>query len=129
MTDKELLQTMRCCREAEACLSCEAFLNCGGGVDGILDEVIDRLEGLLAENDHLREIAKMVQRWRPASEPPEDHDYYLGRVKSFVHPGRFYVNILEYDKNGFREGHIYSDDVTHWMPLPSTEGGWSECST
>lgn len=64
-----------------------------------------------------------IPRWVNVVERlPEKPDYYLCRVKSFVHLGRFYVNILEYDKDGFREGHIYTDNVTHWMPLPSTEG-------
>lgn len=28
-----------------------------------------------------------------------------------------------YDKGGFVEGHIYTDDVTHWMPLPEPPKG------
>ena len=60
-----------------------------------------------------------VQQWIPVSERlPEEADKYLCNVKSFAFPGCFYHAILQYDKYGFREGHIYTDDVTHWMPLP-----------
>lgn len=92
-------------------------------------ELLNHANAILKEqNEHLREATKMAgkdtnvsTKWVSVNEPPKEPDYYLCRVKSFVHPGRFYVNILEYDKNGFREGHIYTDDVTHWMPLPTTE--------
>ena len=64
-----------------------------------------------------------VQKWIPVTERlPEEDDYYLCCVKYFLHPGRSYINILEFCKNGFREGHIYSDEVTHWMPLPDAPG-------
>ena len=49
---------------------------------------------------------------------PEEDDFYFCCVKSFCYPGRIYTNILAYDKGGFKEGRIYTDDVTHWMPLP-----------
>lgn len=59
-------------------------------------------------------------KWIPVTERlPEENGYYLCCVKSFLFSGRTYINILKCDKNGFMEGHIYTDDVTHWMPLPS----------
>ena len=66
------------------------------------------------------EIGKMPGTgWIPVTERlPEEDGYYLCCVKSFSFPGRTYINILRCDKNGFQEGHIYTDDVTHWMPLP-----------
>ena len=58
--------------------------------------------------------------WIPVTERlPEEPDRYLCNVKSFAFPGSFYQAILRYDKYGFREGNIYTDDVTHWMPLPA----------
>ena len=58
--------------------------------------------------------------WIPVADLlPEENDRYLCNVKSFAFPGCSYHAILHYDKNvGFREGNIYTDDVTHWMPLP-----------
>lgn len=65
-----------------------------------------------------------AQKWIPVSERlPEENDYYLCCVKSFCFPGRTYINILKCDNNGFMEGHIYTDDVTHWMPLPEPPKG------
>ena len=62
-------------------------------------------------------------KWIPVAERlPEEDGYYLCCVKSFCFPGRTYINILHCDKNGFQEGHIYTDDVTHWMPLPDPPG-------
>lgn len=60
-----------------------------------------------------------ANRWIPVSERlPEEADRYLCNIKSFAFPGSYYQDILKYDKGGFIEGHIYTDDVTHWMPLP-----------
>jgi hypothetical protein len=59
------------------------------------------------------------QKWIPVSERlPECDGRYLCNVKSFSFPGTFYRTILQYVDGGFVEGHIYTDDVTHWMPLP-----------
>ena len=49
---------------------------------------------------------------------PEKHDRYLCNVKAFSFPDLRYFAILKYDDGGFIEGKIYTDDVTHWMPLP-----------
>ena len=74
--------------------------------------------------DHLIANGVTVQKWIPVTERlPEEDGYYLCCVKSFSFPGRTYINILHCDKNGFQEGHIYTDDVTHWMPLPEAPKG------
>lgn len=54
---------------------------------------------------------------------PECDGRYLCNVKSFAFKGSFYTTILKYDKGGFIEGYIYTDDVTHWMPLPEPPKG------
>ena len=65
-----------------------------------------------------------VQQWIPVTERlPEDNGRYLCNVKSFAFPGCFYQAILQCDKHGFKEGNIYTDDVTHWMPLPQPPKG------
>ena len=65
-----------------------------------------------------------IQRWIPVAERlPEENGRYLCNVKSFAFPGCFYQAILQCDKHGFREGNIYTEDVTHWMPLPEPPKG------
>lgn len=59
------------------------------------------------------------RRWIPVTELlPDPGDRVLCVVKSFAFPGSKYYNILRYDRYGFNENGIYTDDVTHWMPLP-----------
>ncbi len=66
-------------------------------------------------------------RWIPVSERlPDEYQRYLCNIKSFAFPGRYYVDILKYDRGGFIDGYIYTDDVTHWMPLPE-EQNEDEC--
>ena len=63
-------------------------------------------------------------KWIPVTERlPEEDGYYLCNVRSFAFRGSFYAAMLKYDKGGFIEGHIYTDDVTHWMPLPEPPKG------
>jgi len=57
--------------------------------------------------------------WISISERLPDADgRYLCCVKSSAFRGATYQDILRYDKDGFRDGCIYTDDVTHWMHLP-----------
>lgn len=66
--------------------------------------------------DKIRELEK---RWVPVTERlPKTDGRYLCNVKSFAFPGNYYQAILRYYKEGFLEANIYTDDVTHWMPLP-----------
>lgn len=62
-----------------------------------------------------------VNGWIPVSDRLPDYDgRYLCNVRSFAFPGTFYVSILKYEHGAFIEGTCYSDDVTHWMPLPDS---------
>lgn len=74
----------------------------------------------LIENAPTVDAVEVVRgQWIPVTERmPEECDRYLCNVRSFAFPGSFYQAILHCDKYGFREGNIYTDDVTHWMPLP-----------
>ena len=49
---------------------------------------------------------------------PEVNGRYLCNIKSMAFPGCHYWNILWYDKDGFRDGNICEDGVTHWVELP-----------
>ena len=87
-----------------------------------VDHEGNRGVGTLA--DHLIANGVTIQRWIPVTERlPEENGRYLCNVKSFAFPGCFYQAILQCDKHGFREGNIYTEDVTHWMPLPQQPKG------
>ena len=74
---------------------------------------------LIANGVTFAKDTNVPSKWIPVTERlPEKDDYYLCCVKSFCFPGRTYINILDCDECGFKEGHIYTDSVTHWMPLP-----------
>ena len=78
-----------------------------------------RISDLIADAPTVDAVEVVRGQWIPVTERlPKECDRYLCNVKSFAFPGSFYQAILHYDKYGFREGHIYTDDVTHWMPLP-----------
>lgn len=82
-------------------------------------QAIDRIaNGVVISN------SETTTKWIPVTERlPQEGGRYMCNVKSFAFPGSFYQTILKYDKYGFREGHIYTDDVTHWMPLPEPPKG------
>lgn len=74
--------------------------------------------------DHLIANGVTVQKWIPVTEMlPEEDGRYLCNTRSFAFPGSFYQTIMKYDKGGFIEGYIYTDDVIHWMPLPQAPKG------
>ena len=61
-----------------------------------------------------------IPKWIPVTErlPTKDGYRVLCNIKSSAFPGCFYQSILRYDKYGFRGSDVYTEDVTHWMPLP-----------
>ena len=104
--DKAEEHADRICNSAESCEECHGYNK------GCICKDFLQVDFLIANG-------VTIQKWIPVTERlPDEDDYYLCSVKSFVHLGRKYVSILSYDKGGFKEGHIYTDDVTHWMPLP-----------
>lgn len=74
------------------------------------------IQDLRRENAELR--ARVPQWISVEDRLPKEDGYYLCCVKSSLFPDRVYIDILECDKGSFEEGHIYTDTVTHWMPLP-----------
>ena len=94
-----------------------------GYEQGVLEGYHKKILAYENENVYLKSILKaqheLLPEWIPVTEGlPEVGDRCLCNVKSFAFPGSFYQAILKYDKYGFVEGCIYTDDVTHWMPLP-----------
>ena len=74
------------------------------------------IQDLRRENAELR---ARVPQWISVDDRlPDEDGYYLCCIKSSLFPDRVYIDILECDKGSFEEGHIYTDTVTHWMPLP-----------
>ena len=74
------------------------------------------IQDLRRENAELR---ARVPKWISVDDRlPEEDGYYLCCIKSSLFPDRIYIDILECDKGSFEEGHIYTDTVTHWMPIP-----------
>ena len=70
------------------------------------------------------ELKARVPKWISVEDRlPEEDGYYLCCIKSSLFPDRVYIDILECDKGSFEEGHIYTDTVTHWMPLPQLPKG------
>ena len=88
------------------------------------EKLIDLLTDVLGMSigfkaDHLLAHGVTFQKWIPVTERlPDAGELSLCLVKSFAFPGRKYYALLRCDKHGFLENGIYTDDVTHWMPLP-----------
>lgn len=126
MSDKELIRTLRKVHDAD--------FTPGVYEHSIYGVAADRLEALLAENEHLREVTKMMPKWRPASEPPEEYCRCLVLLESGdICDVEFEVDcnntfgiwqaMYGYDTLGFLDSEWYEiETVTHWMPRPSTEG-------
>ena len=74
------------------------------------------IQDLRRENAELR--ARVPQWISVDGRLPEKDGYYLCCIKSSLFPDRVYIDVLECDKGSFEEGHIYTDTVTHWMPIP-----------
>ena len=71
-----------------------------------------------------KELKARVPKWISVEDRlPNEDGYYLCCIKSSLFPNRIYIDILECDKGSFEEGHIYTDTVTHWMPLPEPPKG------
>ena len=49
---------------------------------------------------------------------PEKYGKHLCLLKSCAFRGCYYPMLMFHDQYGFRDGCVYYDDVTHWIPLP-----------
>ena len=114
MTDKEIVQALRCCAEGE-CKDCQLYgkIAC---VETLCKYALDFIERLTAENAALRE---KVPQWVSVEERrPEPGKRVLATDGVFV--GEAYRTSADtwrrYDGIAMRD--CLGSIVTHWMPLP-----------
>lgn len=99
----------------------EDFL-CQCDVDRVSLMAADALENqeahIAALRREIEQLRARLPRWVSVEERlPEKEGRYLC-VKRIGKSGGVYMTLMNGDSDGFSLEHIYSDDVTHWMPLP-----------
>ena len=115
MTEKEVVQALRCCAEGE-CKDCAMHEDKQRCQENLLDKAAEAIERLTAENTALRE----KQRWIPVTERlPERDVQVLGWYKDNPF-SQYRPEVVAWNGNGwvFVYAHRYVTNVTHWMPLP-----------
>ena len=115
MTDKEIVQALRCCAEGD-CKGCAMHEDNQRCQENLLNKAAESIERLTAENAELRE----KPRWIPVAERLPERDvqvlgWYKDNPFSQYRPG-----VVAWNGNGwvFVYAHRYVTNVTHWMPLP-----------
>ena len=143
MTDKDVIQALRCCADGE-CKDCAMHEDKQRCQENLLDKAADLIERLTAENADIRkeiEWKDMVialaqrkqakaeaerdalrekQRWIPVTERlPERDVQVLGWYKDNPF-SQYRPEVVAWNGNGwvFVYAHRYVTNVTHWMPLP-----------
>ena len=143
MTDKEIVQALRCCADGE-CKDCAMHEDKQRCQENLLDKAADLIERLTAENADLRKgiewkdmviaLAQKEQakaeaerdalrekkRWIPVTERlPERDVQVLGWYKDNPF-SQYRPEVVAWNGNGwvFVYAHRYVTNVTHWMPLP-----------
>lgn len=143
MTDKDVIQALRCCAEGE-CKDCAMHEDKQRCQENLLDKAADLIERLTAENADLRkeiEWKDMVvalaqrkqaeaeaerdalrekQRWIPVTERlPERDVQVLGWYKDNPF-SQYRPEVVAWNGNGwvFVYAHTYVTNVTNWMTLP-----------
>ena len=121
MTDKEIVQALRCCAngESEECPFTEKY-----GCDGCPKVSADLIERLTAENAALREN---VPQWISVEEKLPA-DYIKRYLIAFKDAGGSIVDAARYIPGlGWEccNWEVPQGLITHWMPLPEApeEGG------
>ena len=114
MTDKEIVQALRCCASGESEEECPFTKKYG--CDGCPKVSADLIERLTAENAALRE---KVPQWVSVKDRlPEWGQRVIATNGVFV--GEAFRRIMDiwlrYDDGAARA--CIADEVTHWMPLP-----------
>ena len=130
MTDKEIVQALRCCAEGE-CKDCAMHEDKQRCQENLLDKAAEAIERLTAENAALRE---KVPQWISVEDRlPEvwkDEDGVL--VNYMIYTPEFGADIGNYHAKEKRWLCMAIPcTVTHWMPLPEApdapaEGGKHE---
>lgn len=81
------------------------------------NDACDYIRGKL--DDEKSADVEPVQRWISCkNRPPKECGRYQAVVESEAFPGSSYIDTLNYDKFGWRDGCCYVNGVSHWMPLP-----------
>jgi len=117
MTDKEIVQSLRCCAEGE-CKDCTMHEDKQRCQENLLDKAAEAIERLTAENAALRE---KVPQWISVEDRlPEvwkDEDGVL--VNYMIYTPEFGADIGNYHAKAKRWLCMAIPcTVTHWMPLP-----------
>ena len=139
MTEKEVVQALRCCAEGE-CKDCAMHEDKQRCQENLLDKAAEAIERLTAENTALRE----KQRWIPVTERmPEERvlvnvvwvnrapEPYYERIKNVPFSGTacFYRENWYWDspvvldmlaEYGEDDSDLVDEavEITNWMPLP-----------
>ena len=122
MTDKEIVQALRCCADGE-CKDCAMHEDNQRCQENLLDKAADLIERLTAENakaEAERDALREKQRWIPVTERlPERDVQVLGWYKDNPF-SQYRPEVVAWNGNGwvFVYAHRYVTNVTHWMPLP-----------
>ena len=151
MTDKEIVQALRCCAEGE-CKDCAMHEDKQRCQENLLDKAADLIERMTADVADLRkelEWKDMVialaqrkqaeaeaerdalrekQRWIPVTERfPARDVQVLGWYKDNPF-SQYRPEVVAWNGNGwvFVYAHRYVTNVTHWMPLPDAPDATGE---
>lgn len=109
MTEKEIVQALRCCTDHSCSAKCPAYqagLDCR---EEMHKAVLNLVENLTAENASLREH----NRWIPVTEKTPEYD-----MPQLVLNADGDALIANYAYGEWFDTWGQDVEVTHWMPLP-----------
>ena len=117
MTDKEIVQALRCCAEGE-CKDCAMHEDKQRCQENLLDKAAEAIERLTAENGALREkVPQWISVEDRLPEAWKDEDGVL--VNYMIYTPEFGADIGNYHAMAKRWLCMAIPcTVTHWMPLP-----------
>jgi hypothetical protein len=117
MTDKEIVQALRCCAEGE-CKDCAMHEDKQRCQENLLDKAAEAIERLTAENAALREkVPQWISVEDRLPEAWKDEDGVL--VNYMIYTPEFGADIGNYHAMAKRWLCMAIPcTVTHWMPLP-----------
>ena len=117
MTDKEIVQALRCCAEGE-CKDCAMHEDKQRCQENLLDKAAEAIERLTAENAALREkVPQWISVEDRLPEAWKDEDGVL--VNYMIYTQEFGADIGNYHAKDKRWLCMAIPcTVTHWMPLP-----------
>ena len=121
----ELIHDLRCCSDVGTCNSCSREKDSNTErCDSIEREAADAIEELL---DELTTIRKQFPRWISVEERlpdrlPAKFANWSKEVFVAVKRGREYRAYVDRYSHIYKTWGAFGGEVTHWMPLPSTEG-------